>query len=271
MRRLRLKERSLAVQERGEGAPLLLLHPGFIADGMLPLFADGTLAAGRRLVRYHRCGYGQSDSAKPPVSLARQAGDALAVLDALDVERTDLVGHSFGANVALELAISAPERVRSLVLMEPLLAFALAPDAARYVAEAAEVALPLYQRGNPAGAVDAWLSRAFGPGYREVLERALPGALDRAIHDADAAFAVEMPSLQPWPRGPEDLRRIGTRALSVVNASSDWPGFRETHEALLAWLPNIEAAVVPDCGHLLQIEQPALVAAAVGDFLGAEA
>jgi pimeloyl-ACP methyl ester carboxylesterase len=192
MRRLRLNGRGLAVQERGEGAAVLLLHPGLIADGMLPLFADETLAAGRRLVRYHRRGYGHSGQAEPPVSLVQQAGDALAVLDALDIDRVDLVGHSFGANVALEVAISAADRVRSLVLMEPLLAFALTPDTARYVAEAAEVAVPLYQRGDPAGAVDAWLSRAFGPGYRDPLERTLPGALDQATRDSAAA-----PTL--WP------------------------------------------------------------------------
>jgi pimeloyl-ACP methyl ester carboxylesterase len=80
-----------------------------------------------------------------------------------------------------------------------------------------------------------------------------------------------MPSLQRWPRRSEDLRRISARALSVVNEESDWPGFRETHEALLARVPNIEATVVPDCGHLLQIERPAPVAGAVGNFLSAGA
>jgi pimeloyl-ACP methyl ester carboxylesterase len=46
-----------------------------------------------------------------------------------------------------------------------------------------------------------------------------------------------------------------------------WPGFRETHEALLEWLPNSEGAAVPARSHLLQIENPGLVAGVVADFL----
>jgi hypothetical protein len=41
----------------------VLLHPGFVAHGMRPLFDDATLAAGRRLVRYHPRGYDASDPA----------------------------------------------------------------------------------------------------------------------------------------------------------------------------------------------------------------
>jgi pimeloyl-ACP methyl ester carboxylesterase len=158
----------------------------------------------RRLVHYHRRGYGESDPAGGPASVAEQAGDALVLLDALEIDRADLVGHSFGANVALELALSAPERVRGLVLLEPLLPFALAPDTAQYVSQAAEAAYPRYERGDRAGALDARLSGAFGPGYRRLLERALPGAFEQAVRDADAPFAVEVPSLQTWaarPRG----------------------------------------------------------------------
>lgn len=267
MRRIRLDGRALAMEERGHGDAVLLLHPGFVADGMRPLFDDATLAVSRRLVRYCRRGYGESDPADGAASVAEQAGDALALLDALEIERADLVGHSFGANVAIELALSAPERVRGLVLLEPLLLFALAPDTAQYVSRAAEAAFSRYERGDRAGAVDAWLSGAFGPGYRHTLERALPGAFEQAVRDADAPFAVEVPSLQTWPRRPEDLRGIAVPALSVVNQGAAWTGFRETHEAVLAWLPDAEGAVVPVGGHLLQIEQPAPIAAAITEFL----
>jgi 3-oxoadipate enol-lactonase len=114
MRQTALNGRSFALEERGYGDAVLLLHPGFVADGIRPLFDDESLAMGRRLVRYHRRGYGQSDAAGAPASLADHAGDALALLDALEIDRVDLVGHSFGANVAIELALSAPERIRSL-------------------------------------------------------------------------------------------------------------------------------------------------------------
>jgi pimeloyl-ACP methyl ester carboxylesterase len=118
----------LAYQERGEGEPvlLLLLHPGFVADGMLPL-VDAAELAGFRLISYHRRGYGASSRVSASISLARQAADAATLLDRLGAGRAHLVGHSFGANVALELAAGDPDRVGALVLMEALLGFALDP------------------------------------------------------------------------------------------------------------------------------------------------
>lgn len=268
MTHMDLDGRRVAVEDRGSGDPVVLLHPGFVVDGMIPLLEDEGLARDRRLVVYHRRGYGRSESAAGPVTVAEQADDCLMLMDLLGIEAADLVGHSFGATIALEVALTAPERVRGLVLMEPLLVFALRPETAQFVADTAAVALPRYHAGDAAGAVEAWLNGAFGPGFREPLERALPGAFEQAVRDADAAFAIEVPSLPAWPRGPEALRRVTAPALSVVNEGATWPGFRETHDALLAWLPRAEGVVVPVGSHLLQIEEPAPVAAAIGGFLG---
>lgn len=68
---------------------------------MRPLFDDDMLGASRLLVRYHRGGCGQSDAADAPASMPAQAGDALTLLDVLEIDRADLVGHSLGANAAV--------------------------------------------------------------------------------------------------------------------------------------------------------------------------
>lgn len=263
MERLQLHGRTLAYDDRGAGDAVLLLHPAFVADGMRPLLEDSALATGRRLALYHRRGYGESGAATGPTSVAEQATDALALLDRLGIDRAHLVGHSFGAKVAL----SAPERARTLVLLEPLLLFALRPETAQVVADAAGAALPLYEAGDREGAVEAWLGPAFGPGYREVLERTLPGAFEQAVRDAGTPFGIEVPSLQTWPRSPDDLRGLTVPVLSIVNEGADWPGFRETHEALVGWSPIATGVVVPTASHLLQIEQPTAVAAAIARFL----
>jgi pimeloyl-ACP methyl ester carboxylesterase len=87
------------------------------------------------------------------------------------------------------------------------------------------------------------------------------------VADADAPFGVEVPSLQGWPRGPDDLRRVGQPALAVGGADGSWPGFRETQEALLSWLPHAEALVVPRATQLLQIANPGAVAEGLAGFL----
>jgi pimeloyl-ACP methyl ester carboxylesterase len=76
-----------------------------------------------------------------------------------------------------------------------------------------------------------------------------------------------VPSLQGWPRGPDDVRRVGQPVLAVRGADGSWPGFRETQEAVLSWLPDGEARVVPRATHLLQIANARAVAEGLADFL----
>ena len=55
--------------------------------------------------------------------------------------------------------------------------------------------------------------------------------------------------------------------MSVLGAGSAWPGFRETHEALLSRLPRCESLVLPHATHLLQIAVPRAVAEGIAAFL----
>jgi hypothetical protein len=159
------------------------------------------------------------------------------------------------------------ERVATLALLEPLLAFAVAPATAQFVLDTAAESYRRLGEGDPAGAVDGWLEAAFDPGYRDLLDGALPGAFEQAVADADAPFAVEVPSLQSWPRGPDDVRRVAQPALAVLGADGTWPGFRETQEALCSWLPRGERLLVPQATHLLQIANPRAVAEGLASFL----
>ena len=85
-----------------------------------------------------RRGSGGSVMARPAaVSVARHVADALATLDACGVERAILVGHSFGAVVALELAARHPDRVMAVAAWEPpLIPLAAEPDRSRLLAVA---------------------------------------------------------------------------------------------------------------------------------------
>ena len=257
---------TLAVHQKGAGEPVVLFHPGFVADGFAPLLLEPALAH-HRLVAYHRRGYGASEPGA--VSIERHAGDALALMRALAIERAHLVGHSVGANVALELALSEPKAVRSLALLEPLLPFALSQASGEFIARTAAIAYSRLDSGDVSGALDAWLSGAFGGGYRDVLDRSLPGAFDAAVRDATAPFRGEVPAVQGWERGLDDLGRLEVPTLSVLGADSTWPGFRETHEALLDRVPDVRGMVVSGATHLLQIANPSAVAETLAAFLAA--
>ena len=84
-----------------------------------PLLAEPDLAHRYQLILYHRRGYGGSSCAAGPIGIAQQAADCQALLRSLGVERAHVVGHSYGGNVALQLALDAPDVAHSLALLEP--------------------------------------------------------------------------------------------------------------------------------------------------------
>jgi pimeloyl-ACP methyl ester carboxylesterase len=266
MEQMTLDGTRIAYRLQGDGEPVLPLHPGFVADGMLPLL-DQPALAGFRLIVYHRRGYGHSDRTTGPMNLVGQAEDAVGLLDRLGIDRAHLVGHSFGGNIALQLALTTPERVGALALLEPLLGFALGPALAQFLAETAQQAIPRFQAGDAAGALKVWLTGAFGPGFRLVLERALPGSWQMAVADAPTPFGVELPALQQWSVGPDDLARVGVPTLSLVHQEERWSGFAEIHELLRARVPGCEATTVELSSHLLQVADPRAVAEPVAAFV----
>lgn len=98
------------------GTPLVMLHPSPGSAKMLePLLA--ALAAKRRVVAADTLGNGDSAAPRrPDPDLAYFAGGHLQALDALGLERFDLYGSHTGANIAIELAVAHPTRVRRLIL-----------------------------------------------------------------------------------------------------------------------------------------------------------
>jgi len=205
------------------------------------------------------------------VSLADQAAHLRALMRHLRIAQAHLVGHSSGANIALQLALDAPEMVRSIAVLEPALPIPAAASE-RLLSTRAGMApvLEHYRAGNKAAAVDGFLRIVAGPAYREALDRVLPGAFDQAVASADTFFGQELPAVQRWSFGRDEASRITRPVLAVIGAKSKhvspiWPA---RQELLLAWLPKAEPFVLPGAAHLLYVENPRGMAGALADFFG---
>jgi pimeloyl-ACP methyl ester carboxylesterase len=204
---------------------------------------------------YHRVGCAGSSHIAGPVSLAQHAAHCRSLMRHLGIERAHVVGHSSSGNVALQLALDAPDAVHSLAILEPALYSVPSAQTSRgFVGTAVQ----LYRTGDKAGAIDAFLRGVCGPGYRAVLDQALPGAFDQHVADADTFFGQELPALQQWSFTREDARRIAQPVLAVIGARSPEldPIWMERQELLLSWLPNVEPFVLPAATHLLQVQNP---------------
>jgi 3-oxoadipate enol-lactonase len=106
---------TLYYEVHGEGEPLLLVM-GLAADTMAWALQVPAFSAGYRTVSFDNRDVGQSSMAEAPYEITDMAQDTLALADALELESFHLVGVSMGGAIAQEVALAAPDRVRTLTL-----------------------------------------------------------------------------------------------------------------------------------------------------------
>jgi pimeloyl-ACP methyl ester carboxylesterase len=191
-----------------------------------------------------------------PLTVAEDATICARLMDHVGWSRAHLVGHSYGALVALQLAKDRPERVGSVALLEPA-ARGISSSAA--VTAALEPVIAAYRSGDTAGAIDGFLRHVCGDGYRSKLEAAIPGAYNEALAEADLFFQAELPAVQQWSFGPDDAEAVTQPVLNVLGAESA-PRFVEGSALVQSWFPHAERLSVPAAGHLLMVQNPTVLA-----------
>ena len=266
MDQARLDDVTLAHETAGAGETLLLIHGALIADACFPLLRERRLTRQYQVIAYHRRGYGQSSPLSASLSIAEQSADALALLDALGIERAHVLGHSYGGAIALQLALAAPARVRTLALLEPALMIGESALAYRAALEQAETQ---YQQVDPEITVEGFWRARFLTGIDEDFDGRIPGAFQQALAGAETTFVFELPALRRWECDEHQIQSLSQPVLSVIGAESDdfSPRFREVHQWLLETLPYAEGFVLPDAAHGLQMTNPRPLARALAGFL----
>ena len=265
MRRARVDGAELEFEITGAGEPVVLIHGALIAEAFAPLCREPALNSRYQLVRYHRRGYAGSSPVPAQFSIEQQAADCRALLRQLGIERAHVVGHSGGGVIALQVALSYPEVVHSLVLLEPAL---LDVPSGPVIMEAIGPSVQLCQAGKNEEAVDSFLRVAIGQRYRGILDEMIPGGFAQSVADADSFFGVELPALGEWQMTREDAARISQPVLAVLGAESvkDWIGHPEVLARIQEWIPQSEPFVLEGSNHALQQMDPRGIATATAAF-----
>src|SRR2546423_7827813 len=111
----------IAYLDEGEGDPIVLVH-GFASsknvNWVYPTWVSDLRKAGRRVIALDNRGHGDSEKLydSTDYEIAIMAGDVIALLDHLQIQRADIMGYSLGSRMTAVLALTLPQRLRSAVL-----------------------------------------------------------------------------------------------------------------------------------------------------------
>lgn len=257
-------------QRVGHGPDLVMIH-GLTGNlAIWHLHITSRLWDRFTMLTYDLRGHGYSDMPATDYSADQMADDLLELLDALEIETPWIVGHSFGADVALYFACQYPERVKEVV--------------------AIEAALPamVHLRSR-----DDWEGWAY---WSEVLERSGHPVPAERRSDVNYLLRVSLEVPKKWgplaglPRNPKpflrlienttlaadtmhvgslNVDRIPTITTPVVLIYSEGSAFLGTYDYLRCHLPNVRPILLPrtEWGHFGPLEQPDLIADAILESL----
>ena len=253
-RTIKLERAQIALDDIGDGDPVLLLH-GFPATRHLwSQVAPMLAAAGYRVLVPDLAGYGASEAvATESVGMARQARWMFELLDALGIGRAAVVAHDVGSAAAQLMVANAPTRVRGLAVLDGV-----------YAGEWAMEAIASIQEWNPDDAHRLFkvLARRLAKGgpLREILAE-YDGSrgglrLIRAARDLDPRQTEHVAAA---------LRASGVPALVLWGESDDFLPV-DTVARPLAKLLGADLIVLPG-GHFTPVDCPHKVAEALCSFL----
>ena len=240
----------------GGGVPVIFVHQATgssrVWERQLPAFT----AAGYRVVAYDRRGFGRSVIDPAGVQPGTGADDLLALIDHLGIDRLHLIGTAAGGGIALDFALSFPQRLRSLVVA----------NAVGGVQDADY--LELAQRIRPAPQFDALPPdfRELGPSYRAADPRGTQRWLELEH--------TSRPQGSP-PPAQTTRNRITFASLEglkvptlLLTGDADLYAPPAVLRLFAARIKSSESVVVPEAGHSTYWEQPEIFNRAVLEFIG---
>ena len=271
MPKLKVNGLTFHVQQAGEGPDLILIH-GVTGDLSIWFLcrAMSELARSHRVTAFDLRGHGYSDVPPSGYTSADHASDVLAIMDEIGATRAKLVGHSFGAVVALHAAVLAPDRVDALVLSDPYF------PALRHLEDLSRWG---HWQAFHKEAADAGVNLSSEHWYD------LGKFFDQVMHlDGDRLLqfrqAVGLPGMNRLLRlgkttAGEDskveagltLDKILSVRQPVLALYGDASPFLTTAQYLVDHLPNCRSVLVPNSQHRAPEENPSGFTAALKDWI----
>lgn len=253
-----IEGKQVGIDTRGAGVPLILIHGFPLNRSMFEPQLDG-LSSMARVITFDAAGVGDSEAG--PVSMDDIADLTAAVLTSQGIDKAVVGGVSMGGYASFAFARRYPERLLGLILADTR----AAPDSDAAKEGRRKMARFVEEEGVPAAAkrmVPGWFGPSTLQGRPEIIERA------RAlVESAPAETIVRMlEALADRPDAVPGLAAINVPTL-VISGAQD-PMIPATEMAdWAALIPNARHVVIPETGHLPNLEDPTAFNGAVAEFL----
>jgi pimeloyl-ACP methyl ester carboxylesterase len=273
--RAKVKNAELRYAVLGNGEPVLCIHGTNIADSLItPLQFCPQLFEKYKFISYYRSGYNGSTLEKDSLSIEEGVEHAKQLLEHLGIEKAHILAFSFGGVIGFQFMLSYPEMVHSAILLEPYLPRE-SPEAVEANVNAFNRAMDLFKTGDRLGAAQRYMVDVCGFSFLSAVDMTNPlDVWNRVAVDANIAFTVDFPAISNWGFRMSQADRLVEKkptmpVLAVMGLDSEaaMPGFRETQEFLMNWLPQAERCGIMNATHGMQSMNPIEVGQAALAFL----
>jgi pimeloyl-ACP methyl ester carboxylesterase len=247
----------IAYRVEGEGPPVVMIQGvGVMGCAWRPQVE--ALRENFRILTFDNRGIGESRPASRRLTIGQMADDMVALMNHVGWDSAHVIGHSMGGTIAIEAALKAPERVRSLAL---LCSVARGRDATRMTMQL------------------AWIGMRLNLGSRRVRRRAfmemvasgavLSGDVDSTARKLESVFGHDLADRPPVTMrqvaalarydATENLHRLGGKPVLVVSAADDMVAPSGSVRAMAEAIPGAVFIELADAAHGVTVLEPGVV------------
>lgn len=249
--------------DAGKGTQAVLLLHGYLES--IEVWDDfaGALGKNYRVLRMDLPGHGFSDwGGREVIGIDYMAETAAAVLEAAEVEKCTVVGHSMGGYVALALAAGHPDKVEGLVL------FHSSPNAdTPEKAANRQREIELVQAGKKEMLSRVNPGRGFAEANLRRCAEAIEDLAEQVMMTEEEAIVAVLKGMSQRRDRNEDMRKLGIPELMIFGLGDNYIPVAAA-EAMALAQPQARVAWLAHSGHMGFVEQPEESLAILKDFLG---
>ena len=258
-------------QVKGEGPDVVLIHGITSTLAIWYTKVIPALASDYRVAAYDLRGHGHSGMTPTGYSSADMAGDLLALMDHIGMERARLVGHSFGGSIALHLALLHPDRVAGVVLVDTGVA------CLRHLRTIKDwPGWKIYEKElNQYGMTYDWFVHAESEDVSDVIRKTFEIPQQFGARKGSSRASPRLKRLVDETALGSEFRRVAglteerlaeitTPVLAVYGEMSP---YQKMAAHMAGVLPNFRCDLVANTGHFYLLQSPELFAERIRGFL----